>query len=372
MRHVTKVIVFFVMLVHSSTLEADEAHTSPHLGRPILVETPINPGRIGKDHLMFEQQSNRGGPCNEVAHEATLSGPSFSSSWKQNARIIGGYKNGPENAKVGLEVNALKANYAKSNSSFLASRSGEVDGINVTTRQGCNFRDGCDTSGILVNVQTNGASFSSTTEMVNSTLNANGSIDYAMDLQEGVLNPILGDLDGAVYTAQKGRLNDGVLVQDTGNARWMHILQALHGGKTYFSIDGKGNLSSAGSAEFTGVTTSSLDVAGSARITARAVSQEDKSHMLTVKDCGTTIRDTGTKVHIYTIPAGLPIGCSIGVFQAGSDGTSTHGIINFVGASSVMREQYGVKRHGITNGQYATAEILIDSFDTFRLNGEVE
>jgi hypothetical protein len=93
------------------------------------------------------------------------------------------------------------------------------------------------------------------------------------------------------------------------------------------------------------------------------VSTHASPYMTVPGDCGTTIRDTGTSAHTYTMAAGMPLGCRIDVVQAAS------GQVLFSGSAGVTVEAFGGATG--TAGQYARAVILVDSATSVLLSGQI-
>ena len=112
------------------------------------------------------------------------------------------------------------------------------------------------------------------------------------------------------------------------------------------------------------VLATSLTVSGSAQIGGGVIAAGSGSAMLAPTSCGTTIRDTGSVAHTYTVPLGLQIGCRIGVIQTGA------GIVTIAGSTGVTIESYnGLVRSG---GQFARLEILVDSTGSALLSGQLQ
>lgn len=93
-------------------------------------------------------------------------------------------------------------------------------------------------------------------------------------------------------------------------------------------------------------------------------SQSGTTYTLATTDCGTTVRFIGTSPATVTVPTGLPIGCHINVTQVQSAGTVTFS----PGSGETIRAYSSATQ---TLGQYAVAQILIDSAATFELSGQV-
>lgn len=105
---------------------------------------------------------------------------------------------------------------------------------------------------------------------------------------------------------------------------------------------------------------------GTVRVAQVPVRTQTGSYTLiaTGGDCGVTIRLAGSIAATVTVPSGLPVGCRVDLFQAGS------GAVTLAAATGVTMEAFG----GATKlaGQYAAAQILIDTATTFRLSGQVQ
>src|SRR5579863_256619 len=122
--------------------------------------------------------------------------------------------NGPATAQTGLTINFSKDNW------WTGGKVGEVDGLNVLVRQNGPHSD---SSGILVNVQNQGRGFLSATEFSSTIVDPiKNVLTYGIDVQEGVLDHLNGDYIGAVYTADVGGLNTGVLIQNSPGASWQN------------------------------------------------------------------------------------------------------------------------------------------------------
>ncbi len=112
-----------------------------------------------------------------------------------------------------------------------------------------------------------------------------------------------------------------------------------------------------------------INVAGALQAQGSVVSGSPTgAYTIAQTDCGTTIKDPVSSAHVYTVPTGLSVGCRIDVVQAGSGGT-----ITFAGGSGETLEQTGTGTltHA-TTGQYAKAQVLVDSASTFLLSGQVQ
>ena len=168
-----------------------------------------------------------------------LNGTVYASAETVTAEALGSGVNGPQTAQNGLTVNISKDNW------WTSGKTGEIDGINVMVRQ--NAPDS-DASGMLINVQNQGNGFLSATEFASTIVDPiSNTLTHGIDVQEGVLNRKTGDFVGAVYTADFGALSTGVLIQNSPGASWQYALQYQKDGDLKFSVDGTGNVHTAGS-----------------------------------------------------------------------------------------------------------------------------
>lgn len=169
-----------------------------------------------------------------------LNGTAYAAAATVTAAALGSGVNGPQTAQAGLSVNISKDNW------WTGGKTGEVDGIDVLLRQ--NAPDS-DASGMLINVQNQGNGFLSATEFASTIVDPiSNTLTYGIDVQEGVLDKKTGDFIGAVYTADYGALSTGVLIQNSSpDASWQYALQYQKNGDLKFSVDGDGNVRTAGS-----------------------------------------------------------------------------------------------------------------------------
>ncbi len=256
--------------------------------------------------------------------------------------------NGPQTAQIGMNAICSKSNYPS------ARTVGEVDCLYATLRQD---GPGSDGSGLLVDARNTGMGFLSDSEMVAISVNrATNAPVLAVDVQQGVIN--LGTtMYGAVYGAQTGTGDTGMLVQASPGAGWNYAMRAMDGnGVQYFSLDSHGNTAQTGSARVSGLFQASASpvngVAGG-----RAVREAD---------CGTTMRSTSDTPIRLSVPNGLPVGCRVGVIQAG------RGAVLIAGNAGMRSERLDAKTAvQATRGQFAEASLLIDSKSSFLVGGQV-
>jgi hypothetical protein len=149
---------------------------------------------------------------------------------------VGSGTNGPATAQNALSISLTKDLFPSSSSAV-----GEIDPLQIFGRQS---GAGSDMSGILINVQNTGHGFLSATEFAISEYNTgSNTIVKQMDTQDGVMNAATGDYDGAVYTAQVGALDTGIVVQSAGSATWSYAFAALNTSQVQtFSVDPNGNV----------------------------------------------------------------------------------------------------------------------------------
>lgn len=133
---------------------------------------------------------------------------------------VGSGTNGPSTAQNGLVVSLQKDGFPS------AGAVGEIDPVQIFGRQS---GTGSDMSGMLINVQDTGLGFLSSTEFASSIYSTGSSaITFMIDVQEGVLDGLTGDYDGAVYSAVTGALKYGVVVQSSnGSATWQYAFAAM-------------------------------------------------------------------------------------------------------------------------------------------------
>ena len=86
-----------------------------------------------------------------------------------------------------------------------------------------------DGSGLLVDAQNTGRGFLSDAEMVASSVKpSTNTINFAVDIQEGVIN--LGTaMYGGVYGARTGTGETALLVRADAGAGWNYALRAMDG-----------------------------------------------------------------------------------------------------------------------------------------------
>ncbi len=122
--------------------------------------------------------------------------------------------------------------------------------------------------------------------------------------------------------------------------------------------------SGTGATVIAGVDMSGNLLAQTVRAAGSIISAQSGAYTLAASDCGTTIRDTGTTAHSYVVPGGLPVGCRLDIIQA-AGGAVTIG----AGAGETLEAFNGATR---TAGQYAKAQVLVDSAASFLLSGQVQ
>lgn len=172
---------------------------------------------------------------NGLYTSVNLTGTAYESGADVAMTANGAGVNGPATAQTGMSVYATKNGWDTGTTVV-----GEVDGINVTTRQG---GPGSDSSGILVNVQNTGTGFLSDTEMVASILDTStGTLIYGVDIQEGSLNEPGAAYYGAVYSATYGTLTSAINIQSNTGASWTDFLVASQNGAQKVVLDGSGDL----------------------------------------------------------------------------------------------------------------------------------
>lgn len=120
----------------------------------------------------------------------------------------GSGKNGPESADFALSLSLTKQNF------FAGAVAGEMDGMNITVRQG---GGDSDVAAILGNVAQYGIGFSAFTESL-TTLVVGSDITKQINNQVGVIDSRLGNSYGMVVTARVGVNTVGLLIQ--GNGPW--------------------------------------------------------------------------------------------------------------------------------------------------------
>ena len=80
-------------------------------------------------------------------------------------------------------------------------------------------------------------------------------------------------------------------------------------------------------------------------------------------DCGTTLLDNSAAAATWTVPSSMPVGCKITVIQ------ETTAAVTFAGASGIAT--HALSNATKTSGQYATAQLFIDTASSFILSGNV-
>ena len=113
-----------------------------------------------------------------------------------------------------------------------------------------------------------------------------------------------------------------------------------------------------------------LDGSLQSRQVAHATTTGAMSRTLVAGDCGTVIRDTATTANTLTMPGVgiMPVGCTIDIVEVGAGGT-----ITFATTSGVTLEQIGSGTLSHTTiGQFAKAQITVDSSSSFLLSGQVQ
>ncbi|WP_428395504.1 hypothetical protein [Lichenicoccus sp.] len=92
-------------------------------------------------------------------------------------------------------------------------------------------------------------------------------------------------------------------------------------------------------------------------------SNSQSSYSFQASDCGTTLLDNSAVAATWTVPSSLPVGCKITVIQ------ETTAAVTFAGASGIATHAIGNATK--TSGQYATAQLFIDTASSFILSGNV-
>lgn len=260
--------------------------------------------------------------------------------------------NGPGTAQFGANLACTKDNWQTT------STVGEIDCVNIALHQG---GPGSDGSGLLIGAQNTGKGFINDIEMVASNYDVStGDTPYYVDIQ---LGEVTSDqqMYGATINALDGAGKSAILVNAEGTSSWADVLQGESGGSIFFSIDGKGNITTNGT-----VMSASLTTGGAVHAEAGLVVHVSQSEVIRKEDCGTIMRSTGNAPLTLVVPSGLPLGCHLNVIQA-SDGP-----ILFQGRDTRSEHLGGADPARLqTQGRYAEADLLIDSPKTFLLRGDV-
>ncbi len=282
-----------------------------------------------------------------------VDGSGADSAYAINMTDVGNGKNGPATAHAGMGMTCTKLNWWTTN---IVS---ENDCLSIMVRQG---GKGADGSGFLVNAQNTGQAFITGAEMAVSSVNtATNTLSKGVDVQLGPIN--LGtSMYGVVLGAMAGTGAVGVLVRADQGTGWTNAIQAQNStGHVYFNVDGQGNTIQDGTARVG----SGLYVRGILQANASKITEYAGPRIVSVSDCGTTLRSTGASLADLKIPVGLPLGCRLSVIQAGD------GPVRITAGNGVREEHYGTDGNDhMTAGPFATAEILVDSAGSFLLTGE--
>jgi len=123
--------------------------------------------------------------------------------------------NGAANADMSLNISNIKNNYLAS------SQQGEIDGINVVTRQGGPAGNGStgnsDTAGILIDVGIkSGSGWAGALEASTTLFNSGGSSTKQLQTQVGVLDSTTSNYIGFAAIAGNGEINDGIRLLSSG------------------------------------------------------------------------------------------------------------------------------------------------------------
>lgn len=262
--------------------------------------------------------------------------------------------NGPATAQYGQNLSCSKTNWKTTQTI------GEIDCLNIGLHQG---GPGSDGSGLLVNVQNAGIGTVTDLDMTASSLNVKANIvPLQMDLQLGVINATK-QMFGTIVTAQNGVGDAALYVDAQGAASWATVIQAAKLGQIYFKVDNQGNMTTEGK-----ITTASLTTSGSVQAEGGVVTPVSMSLTIGKANCGTTMRSVSKEAITLEVPTGLPIGCRIDVLQASDAPVAIHG-------RGVQIEQTGggtATAEARTGGQFAEAQLTVDSAQTFLVDGDIE
>ena len=259
---------------------------------------------------------------------------------------------GPQTANHGLTINCQKGQDWWNNTS-----TGEVDCLNIVVRQS----GPGDSSAIQVNTENLGGGFLAVNESAATSVDkASNKVTHTIDIQEGIVN-VGRDVYGFVATNTAGQGTTAFLGQSQNGTAMTSLLQGVNNGGVFYNIDWNGNTTQKGSATIGGLAT-----LGSARVISQLVWPKSGNYTINAGDCGATFRDTTASTHTYTIPKGLPVGCDVHVVQAGA------GAVGFAGAGVTVEELAALGSGHVTAGQFAEAELLIDSASTVLLRGQVQ
>ena len=195
-----------------------------------------------------------GGGGNFFAESASytyLPGPH--ATYQQTAEYIRTLARGSENigqsfADTALNIHIQKEHWSETSGS---PKAGEIDGLNITYRQGGPRVGGGDplagiSSGgaMNINVQaTQGSGASQIMEVVNTVVDVPGlAINRSIGAQFGILNTRDNYYYGMVYLSNIGVQTSAMSIQNTAGSRWNNILENYVDGLSNFVISDLGQL----------------------------------------------------------------------------------------------------------------------------------
>ena len=172
------------------------------------------------------------------------------------------------------------------------------------------------------------------------TLSSTGSLALGVSLASGSNGLTVG-------TLPSGHVTGFGLYAAAGYGN--NLMEILNGATSEMTLSSTGGLTLNGGL-----------IAGTVQASGGLIAAATGALTLAASSCGTTINDSGSTAHTFTIPyASLPIGCTIGVVQGGS------GKITVVGATSPSNEVIeAYSGASISAGQYATLTIKVLSSAT--------
>lgn len=148
--------------------------------------------------------------------------------------------NGPSNADYAGSFSTIKQDW------FNTTQVGEIDGLNITVRQGGRLTAGInsDAAGALINVGiVHGSGWAGCVEAQTSTFNSvTAAVQIQVQTAMGVLDSTTSSYYGFTTTANVGALGAAYLANVTSGT-WTNFLQYLGpGGTELFKVDGSGRI----------------------------------------------------------------------------------------------------------------------------------
>lgn len=155
-------------------------------------------------------------------------------------RPTGSGSNGPSVADYGQSISVIKQDF------FNTEVRGEIDGLNITVRQGGRAVGGIsDCAGILLNVGTvHGTGWAGSIEAQTSTFNATtAAVQTQVQSAMAVLDSSTSSYYGFTTTSNVGTLGDAFLATEAGSAAWTNFLRFNNSsGVDTFIVDRAGRI----------------------------------------------------------------------------------------------------------------------------------